>query len=96
MVDFLESSVRALGKPALAKVSLFSYVNECQLTLLSVLPLQVETTSNPSLRSATPASSDPDPFALAQYFSATANTAPATPTSENTFSRPEGKRRRID
>ncbi|GAA5981719.1 hypothetical protein JCM5350_000467 [Sporobolomyces pararoseus] len=80
MVDFLESSVRALGKPALAKFD----------------PRSASTASNSSIRSATPAASDPDPFALAQYFSATANTAPATPTSENTFSRPEGKRRRID
>ncbi|GAA5899690.1 uncharacterized protein JCM6883_005958 [Sporobolomyces salmoneus] len=80
MVDFLESSVRALGKPALAKLD----------------PRNSAATTN-SARPATPISSDPDPFALAQYFCALTGTSPVTPNEDSSYPRPEGgKRRRLD
>ncbi|GAA6060461.1 hypothetical protein JCM10212_000889 [Sporobolomyces blumeae] len=94
MVDFLEAAVRLLGKPALAKFDPKS-----------------ASASSPSLNgqaARTTSSSDPDPFALVQYF---------IPSSESPSSRPftvgagsslsphrawedgvgtSGKRRRVD
>lgn len=95
MVDFLEASVRLLGKPTLAKV-ISSTSQRLSRTITDCLSFfRFSQTGNESISSQV----NPDQFALVQYFSQSSTAAEDTrrdssiPADDNGKG---GKRRRID